>query len=146
MEKLGQRLLELLNSGIDLLTAELPLFVGELITYKTVEMGFYTLGGLALLVFAGYKANKAIKESKKPEKLDRWYYTRLSDKEQKKYDKWAKSVTSWYSEGILATHIIFGALSCIIGLVAFLSNIGDFIKIAFAPRVWLLEFATNLIK
>lgn len=117
MKELGLKLTELLEQGIDLATAELPIFVEQLLTYKTVELLFWLL--FSMIVVFGL--------------------TRKISKVWKKYDDPVDEIP-------VIIWTIFGGCGITSFTIVFLSNISEFIKITLAPRIWLLEYAADLIK
>lgn len=123
MEKLGLQLLELLNSGVDLLSAELPLFVDEIITYKTIVYSIWVVLSIVFIPYAISGHKKALREHEKD-------YPSRSYVEIFDLMEYISFHRLWFA-------ILFG----INGVV----SLFKLIKITLAPRIWLLEYATSLI-
>ena len=116
MEELGLRLLELLNSGVDVLNGELPLFVSEILTYKTIAYSIGVALGLMLSIIS----------------------IRLFKKFSKEFE------SDDFSEDVAVFYMFGGGISGLIGFIVLLVKVSDLIKITLAPRVWLLEYALDL--
>lgn len=110
----------------EFLMEHLPSLAQEYIAYGRASATAYTLLGLALLMYAG---------------LNFW----LNRKRFEELDHEFKS----RNEAMNFRAFIFVVslpISTIVGFIVFFSNLGDFIKVWFAPRIWLLENIVDLVK
>lgn len=122
INKANEMLIGIINAATqaaDFIKGEIPKVIQEMITYYSVYYGLLTAVGVALLII--------------------WIVMTL-----KVYRYNVK--TNWGEEGIVVFMGFWGALGSIPGAVLFLSNVGDFLKVTLAPRLWLLEYAANLVK
>lgn len=174
MENFTQRLIDLANSGIDLLTTEIPLFVKELLLWKGATYAVTILLSITAMVIARRFWNKAkaivksnkefnaqqLKEKKERENKDIDLEKKFSDDGLNTYSYTSedgKTITNYIrysplsysydkkSEDIWSTYESMGifGLIFIIPAIVYLYKL---LKIAIAPRIWLLEYAAELIK
>lgn len=105
--------------------SEAPEILNQLVLYKTVEHGFLTLFGIILITTFFCLINPFIKYCKEANDADYG--------EEGPYI--FKAVIS----------AIIGLASIIAGLILFCENILQFIKVFFAPKIYLIEYAASLV-
>lgn len=105
-----------------------PDVVQQLIVYNTVINVFWTLLGVLLLFLSPYLVGRSFK----------------FHRDSRNYD--LNSVTR--GEAAVKSGITAGGavLSAFMGGIFFIANFSDTMKLLFAPKVWLLEYAATLIK
>lgn len=105
-----------------------PDVVQQLIVYNTVINLFWTLLGVLLLFLSPYLVGRSFK----------------FHRDSSNYD--LNSVTR--DEAGIKGGISLGSaiMSAFMGVLFFSTNFSDTMKLLFAPKVWLLEYAATLIK
>lgn len=116
-EKTGQFVLE-----------QAPDVIQQLLLFNAIESGLYTILGLIWLVSIPVLVGKVMKFG--PEAEDH----KLSE----------ASRASALGKCIL--YSAAAALGVFIGPILFFCNVGTFIKILVAPKVWLIEYASTLLR
>ena len=129
-EQLQQALVKIIekaNSGVDasisFLGDQLPDVVHQLLTWGLLS---------SASCVALKKARDGVKESK-----------------QSKKDNWAYQHYSWGGgtvEGPVIVIIILSIVFCSISLIVFTGSLFEALKIVFAPKIWLIEYAATLAK
>ena len=108
------------KEGFSFVAGQIPDVVMQLVVYQRVLSTAYFVFGVILLLLA-YKAVKAgFEESKKP------------SREQ--------------SDGVMVFSIVGGLVSIFGGALFTILNVATMIKVWFAPKVWLIEYAVDLTK
>lgn len=142
-EQLNDKLVEFMDlalNGIeastDFMSAELPLYIEQLLTWFLILSSIKFIGSF-LLVFATYKTVKFISKKLPPRPTNRkesnWLWEGYSDGD-----------TMITGVGVLA-FISFGvALFVTVGLLVQLFNL-EWLQILIAPKVWLVEYTAKLV-
>jgi hypothetical protein len=99
---------------------QIPIVIKELLLFNAVNIGLHTFLGLAIMLTGVPSWRWASK-----------YYKSLPE-------------TSQYDVG--PSPWIPSCLLIVFGIWIFWAWVDDFLKIVFAPRVWLLEYAASLVK
>lgn len=138
-EELQKAVSDMLSSAIDgignaadFLSAEIPLYVQELLLWKAVFsfMGFML--GVMGLVLLGILTRRFLKWGLQEIQVDSY--------------GGKKTVTTFYQKDGLATLGIVGlAIFSIFSIIFFFANF-DWLQIWLAPRVYLVEYAASLAK
>ena len=141
-EQLQQALVKLIekaNSGVDasisFLSDQLPDVVHQLLTWGLLSSALTCVVCILLVIascVALKKAGDGVKESK-----------------QSKKDNWAYQNYSWGCGTVEEPVIVIITLSivfCSISLIVFTGSLFDALKIVFAPKIWLIEYAATLAK
>ena len=141
-EQLQQALVKVIekaNSGVDtsiaFLSDQLPDVVNQLLTWGLLSAAL-TCVVCILLVIASCVALKKVSDGVKESK-------------QSKKDNWAYQHYSWGGgtvEGPVIVIIMLSIAFCSVSLIVFTGCLFDALKIIFAPKIWLIEYAATLAK
>ena len=122
------KLIDSLEQGANLASEQVPLILEELLLWKTVQLSITVLLGM-LLLLAAYRSIRALLHPTTEEESPKIYGGYPTLKEE-----------------YLEIHIICGSLGSMLGTLLLIFNVGDLLQVTLAPRIFLLEYATNLIK
>jgi hypothetical protein len=120
------RALAWLESGVDIIQEELPLYIEELIKWNIAENIIYLILYLLGVITLGISA----KLSMKTHKIQKAKVTDITNWDDFGY--WV-----WFVLSILA------AISLFIGGI--LTQVTELVQLYIAPRVWLVEYLTDLV-
>lgn len=134
------KVIEKANSGvdasIDFLSDQLPDVVNQLLTWgllSSIVSCFICAVVIISCVFAIKKTLSSIESGKKAKKTN-----------------WAYFVYSHSDDGTLEAGsilaFIFSATAIGVSTMAFIANTFEALKIVFAPKIWLIEYAATLAK
>ena len=140
MQQALTKVIEKANSGvdasIDFLSDQLPDVVHQLLTWgllSSIVSCFVCVVIAISCVFAIKKTLKSIESAKKSKKTN-----------------WAYFVYSHSDDGTLETGsvlaFIFSATAIGVSTMIFIANTFESLKILFAPKIWLIEYAATLAK
>lgn len=138
-EILQTSLIEILNktiNGIDasvsFLQAEIPDVVSQLLTWYAVKGVLLATTGVLLLIAYAVLVKKAV--DSKPDEGTNIFWERWSHKDNAEFS--------------LGWCFILGAVGVFVSIFSLLmiSNIMDTLQIVVAPKIWLIEYASSLIK
>lgn len=128
-----------LDTAVDFLSAEMPVYIEQLLMWYALRGAtaallclVITLVGLAMLhkVNKGYTAYKSITDEERETHTQEWFtedYCKCADPSLK-----------------AVLYIVGGALLFMLGVIGVFSNIWEPLQIMVAPHVWLVEYATEL--
>jgi len=120
MEEQLTEILEMLKNGILLTKEQLPLIIQELLFWKRIEFSMGGVFGIFLLTLSYILYKKARKK-----------VINIHD----------------YWEDILSTLAIMGTVAAfIIGVTFTAVYIPLIIKITFAPKIWLIDYISSIVK
>ena len=127
-----ERLDKGLSSGVDFLAGEIPLYIQELLVWYAVKSAILAIISVLVLITLTVVW---IKYSGKGEPLE--------ENPRKR-----KMTLTHDEDGDIGGHVIILApISIIIAVVAMVEMFNlDWLQIALAPRVWLLEYMSELVK
>ena len=128
MKELGTQLLVWANQGVDLLTTELPVFVEQLLLWKTAS---YTVAVFVCLTLCIY-ARKLYKKG----------MTRAFEVTKENPNTFGYGLGEDY---ILLTNFWGAGLAGAFGWIGLIKYVKELIQITLAPRIWLLEYAADLL-
>ena len=141
-EQLQQALVKVIekaNSGVDasisFLSDQLPDVVHQLLTWGLLSSALTCVVCILLVIASCVALNKAsngVKESKQSNK-DNWAYQHYS---------WGGGSVEGPVVVIIILSIVFSSFS----LIVFSGSLFDALKIVFAPKIWLIEYAATLAK
>ncbi len=138
-KSLENALIELLNESINnidtsvsFLQAEIPEVISQLLTWYAVKGALLAVIGVLLLLTYAVVVRKAI--DSKPDKGSNLFWHRYQTDEPAEF-----STSGGYVLGVA------GALTGLFSLDMIL-NIADTLQILVTPKVWLIEYASSLIK
>ena len=120
-------LIEKATQAGEFVADQIPLVIRELLLFNAVSLAVVTGIGIALFCFGGYLGSKLLE----------WQSTLPSEytcREATKHD-WPRPVVWMISCGL-----------CTPGFFIFILNVDDLLKITLAPRVWLIEYAAQLVR
>ncbi|AUR82762.1 TMhelix containing protein [Vibrio phage 1.271.B._10N.286.54.B4] len=138
-EILQNSLIEILNktiNGIDasvsFLQAEIPDVVSQLLTWYAVKGVLLATTGVLLLIAYAVLVKKAV--DPKPDEGTNIFW-----------ERWGHKDNAEFSPGWC---FILGAVGMFVSIFSLLmiSNILDTLQIVVAPKIWLIEYASSLIK
>lgn len=124
-----------IDASISFLSDQLPDVVHQLLTWGLLSSALTCVVCILLVIascVALKKASDGVKESKQ-NKEDNWAYQH--------YSSGGGSV-----EGSVIVIIILSIVLCSISLIVFTGSLFDALKIVFAPKIWLIEYAATLAK
>ena len=117
-----------ITNGADFLVGEIPLYIQELLMWYAVKTGIFTLFGAVLLVIGVFFI---IKYSGAKKDSEGYHVITLTHDDR----------------GDISPHILVTTVVAVFYyLVAFSMMSLDWLQIIVAPRVWLLEYASSLVK
>ncbi|CAM0104874.1 hypothetical protein MYOV072v1_p0059 [Vibrio phage 207E29.1] len=121
-----ERAISGIDSSVDFMQAELPEVIEQLLLWYAVSNVIYTLLGLFIL-YASY-----------------WFIKKPKPKEDNWMWNWIES--KGRHEG--TTECVFGIFVLFPAIPGFVlsTNIMESIQIWVAPKIWLMEYAANLVK
>ncbi|CAH9015585.1 putative TMhelix containing protein [Vibrio phage 466E53-1] len=121
-----ERAISGIDSSIDFMQAELPDVIEQLLLWYAVSNVIYTLLGLFIL----YASYWFIKKPKPTEDNWLWYWIEREGRHG------------------LTAECVFGIFTLFPGICGFIlsTNIMKSIQIWVAPKIWLMEYAANLVK
>lgn len=114
-------LLDTFKDSKDFVLEQAPDVVQQLILYKTVYHGSVVLGGMLLMLLGAYLLYRGIKLGQE--------------------SKWSDEMAT-----PVIIQALFGFVGGLTGIIAFSNNIQIFMKVWLAPKVYLLEYISSLIK
>jgi len=114
-----------LDTATDILTAELPEVIAQLLLWYGVSSFIYSVIGLCLMAFSIWIAKETSSRFKKAEK---------------------GSYLKDYDEGINVGVVINGFVSVGVSMVGIIMFNLTWLKIWIAPKIWLIEYAASLAK
>jgi hypothetical protein len=129
--ELANKGLSWLNSAEAFTKEQLPDFAEQVITYQIFSQAALVIAGVVTLGIATRCVFNILGELNKPA----W----------NKYGRNEFKKEECGSENVIATNVIICVITGVISL-PFLSNTLDLIKAAVAPKVYLLEYFTSLLK
>lgn len=140
-EELQQALIEVITAfansvggAADFAIAQAPEVVQQFLVWKLVAAVIGLLGCVLMVLVPAFVARHAYQL--RPEKNGK--------------PNWAWDIVSYNGEpsesGIIAAVWIFGGVSSVIGLVFSCINAATALQVWLAPKVYLLEYAANLVK
>ena len=109
-----------IKEGVSFVQGQLPDVIMQLVVYNRVLLTTYIVFGILLIPFIIWLIRKGITESKK------------------KYSE--------ISEGMMVVSIIGSIAGVFASCIIIGANFSEFLKIWFAPKVWLIEYAAELVK
>jgi hypothetical protein len=109
----------------DFVLSEAPEVLEQLILFKTVEHCFFCVFGIALVATFFFLIKPFIKA--------------CNDVDDAPYDKEGLFILKSILYGV------FGIISIIIGLILFSNNLVPAMKVIFAPKIYLIEYAAQLM-
>lgn len=120
-------IIESVTTTANFLKGEIPIAVKELLTYYTALYSWYVLLGLVFVVlgylfFRYMRSESCLKHFPDSHWLD--------------FDKGNVRCCSWFPLGV----------GSFIGVIQFCSSLPALLKITLAPRIWLIEYAANLVR
>lgn len=138
-EHFQNSLIEILNktvnsidASVSFLEAEIPDVVSQLLTWYAVKgVLLATIGVLLLLAYA--VAVRKVIESK-PDEGSNFFWDRYPGSDHVEF-----SVQGGYTLGVVGALICLSALDMI-------CNVEDTLQIVVTPKIWLIEYASSLIK
>ena len=111
--------LEAAKAGKDFVLEQAPDVIQQFLVWKATEAGFWMVAGFSLIAFTIWSLKK------------RWV-------------QWYTFET--YNSMEVSPTILLALLNILAGIVVFILHVLDFLKIVLAPKVYLLEFASSLVK
>jgi len=134
------KVIEKANSGvdasIDFLSDQLPDVVHQLLTWgllSSVVSCFVCLIVVVTCVFAINKTLSSIESAKKSKRTN-WAYFAYSHSDDGTLEACSIFV------------FIFSSVAITVSIIAFIANAFEALKIGFAPKIWLIEYAATLAK
>jgi hypothetical protein len=139
-DQLKQSILSVVNSAIvagkdvvDFAYEQAPMLVREIISYNIVINGTYVFLSFVLFALAGFLL-----------KISRKMYKENMQEWKSQGSPYISKDSYEFSPIMLGT---FGfVLPLVAGLALFFANIGALLKVVFAPRLFLLEYISTLVK
>jgi len=125
LNEFGIEFIELLQQSKDFVIEQLPDYVSQLLTYEIVLNSIYVFLSMAIPLFLV----RFLMKSKSKEWFQ--YTDRHGDKE----------LTVEGAEAML-----FSTIFIIVSLLTFILHLPELLKLILAPKVWLLEYFTDLIR
>ena len=135
------KVIEKANSGvdasIDFLSDQLPDAVHQLLTWgllSSVVSCFVCLIVVVICVFAINKTLSSIESAKKSKRTNLACFLAYSHSDDGTLEAFSILV------------FIFSSFAITVSIIAFIANAFEALKIGFAPKIWLIEYAATLAK
>lgn len=138
--KILERAISGIDSSVEFMQAELPDVIEQLLVWYAVKGALLSLIGFILITLSLVIVVKSFKS--KPEMTDNFKPSIL----------WVRGSYSWNRNEVVARGeacFLIGLCSLvmfIIGILMFCTNLMEPIQILVAPKIWLMEYAANMVK
>jgi hypothetical protein len=126
LKSYAQQALEWLSKGVAFVAEEIPIYIAELLKWKAFEHGAYIVIGFSFIVLFFILLKKYLPA------LLKWDYDKSPEEEDRGHI---------YTIIVLAI-TFFMAIG---GINMFFGHIFSFIQIMVAPRIFLLEYVTDML-
>lgn len=138
--KILERAISGIDSSVEFMQAELPDVIEQLLMWYAVKGALLSLIGFILITLSLVIVVKSFKS--KPEMTDNFKSSVL----------WVRGSYTWNRDEVVARDeacFLIGLCSLamfIIGILMFSTNLMEPIQILVAPKIWLMEYAANMVK
>lgn len=136
---LEQKLMPIVDKAIqaiettgDFVVTEAPLLLQEFLRWKTFEHGTHVFGGLFLLILV-------------PVILSRIFGKKTSEGMHEPYKIFNRYFET-YCPGVLIPFVIGTMITVVIGCVNFFVHIMQLIKVLVAPKIYIIEYFTQVVQ